>query len=62
MQCDQVRGPLGILVDTMEWSQRLVINERVFQYMKAYINMMVTSGVWMVDLVVGLTVCLDDFE
>ena len=40
LQCDQVPGPLEILVDTMEWSQRLVITERDFQYMKAYINMM----------------------
>ena len=39
-ECEQVPGPLEILVDTMEWPQKLMITDRDLEYMKAYNEMM----------------------
>ena len=39
-ECDQVPGPLDILVDVMEWPQNLLINDRDYQYMKSYRDIM----------------------
>ena len=40
MECEQVPGPLDVVVDTMDWPQSVVLTERDYQYMKAYTNMM----------------------
>ena len=39
-ECEQVPGPLDILVDTMEWPHRLMITDRDLEYMKAYNEIM----------------------
>ena len=36
MECEQVPGPLELLVDTMDWPATVALQDRDYQYLKAY--------------------------
>ena len=36
LECEQVPGPLDRLVDAMDWPAKVVLQDRDYQYLKAY--------------------------